>query len=249
MGESIGAVVESAKNLVSPDKITEMVGGLAGNLFGLSPELLALYQEHTVPCLLVAVCLFTLLAFEGYKIFKLLMFVGSSIVFGIGGYWYIAPLIPADFKSMLPNIVNFDALIAILFGLLALFLTKCAYNFMIMVLGGAIGYYIGSTYVFSVLIDYFNTLEFLNNDIVMHVVGGICAAIFVLLFVLLLKHVYILLTSFGGMICAALLTQQMIMPNGDQNIMICCVILGISIAIFAVVRQYREEEKSLEIVF
>ena len=144
MGESFSAITQSAAELFN----FENISGLFATLINMLPApVLALYAEHTVPFLLVAICLLVLLAFEGYRIFKMLMFVGSAAVFGIGGYWYIAPLIPESAKAL--DLLNMDALIAVLCALLALFLTKCAYSFMIMLLGGAIGYYIGSTYVFD----------------------------------------------------------------------------------------------------
>ena len=60
---------------------------------------------------------------------------------------------------------------------------------------------------------------------------------------------YIIGTSFGGNIIAALLVQFAIIPAGDETLKISFIVLGIALGIFAVVRQYREEEKAMEIIF
>ena len=62
------------------------------------------------------------------------------------------------------------------------------------------------------------------------------------------EHVFMVMTSFGCLIDAALLLQTLLVPNADWNIKICFVIVAVAIAIFALVRQYKEEEKASEIL-
>ena len=246
MGESLNAALETAKSFLQFDAIMAKISDLV-NL--LPAPILELYQTHTVICLMAVACLLALLAFEGYKIFKMLLYVGGALGFGVVGFWYIAPFIPENIKAMVPAVVEVNVLVAILCALLAVFLCKCAYTLMIMLLGGIVGYLVGSTFVYTLLVNHFNTLEFLQMDMVKHIVGGAIAAVAVLLFILLFKHVYIIGTSFGGSIGAALVVQSILLPEADNNMKICFVVLAVALGVFAVSHQYQEEEKAMEIVF
>lgn len=246
MGESLNNALETAKNFLQLDaisgKLTELV-----NL--LPAPILELYKTHTVIFMMVAACLLVLLAFEGYKIFKMLLFAGSAIGFGVVGFWYLAPIIPESIKAYVPAIVEVDVLVAIALALIAIFLCKVAQPLMIMILGGLTGYLAGSTLVYNLLVNQFNTLEFLKIDVVKHIVGGAIAAVMVLIFLLFFKHLYIVGTSFGGVIAAALMIQSILLPAADDSMKICFIILAIALGVFALVRQYTEEEKAMELVF
>ena len=246
MGESLNNALETAKNFLHLDaisgKLTELV-----NL--LPAPILELYKTHTVIFMMVVACLLVLLAFEGYKIFKMLLFAGSAIGFGVVGFWYLAPIIPESIKAYVPAIVEVDVLVAIALALLAIFLCKVAQPLMIMILGGLTGYLAGSTLVYNLLVNQFNTLEFLKIDVVKHIVGGAIAAVMVLIFLLFFKHLYIVGTSFGGVIAAALMIQSILLPAADDSMKICFIILAIALGVFALVRQYTEEEKAMELVF
>ncbi len=246
MGESLNTALETAKNFLKLDAIT----GKFGELVNLLPApILELYQTHTVIFMMVAACLLVLLAFEGYKIFKMLLFAGSAIGFGIIGFWYLAPVIPADIKAYVPAIVEVDVLVAILLALIAIFLCKVAQPLMIMILGGLTGYLVGSTLVYTLLVNHFNTLDFLKMDAVKHIVGGAIASVMVLIFLLFFKHIYIVGTSFGGVIAAGLMVQSILLPAADDSMKICFIILAVALGIFALCRQYTEEEKAMELVF
>ena len=246
MGESLNNALETAKNFLKLDAIT----GKFGELVNLLPApILELYQTHTVVFMMVAACLLVLLAFEGYKIFKMLLFAGSAIGFGVIGFWYLAPIIPADIKALVPAIVEVDVLIAIVLALLALFLCKVAQPLMIMILGGITGYFVGSTLVYTLLVAHFDTLDFLKMDTVKYIVGAAIASVMVLIFLLFFKHIYIVGTSFGGVIAAALMVQSILLPAADDSMKICFVILAVALGIFALCRQYQEEEKAMELVF
>ena len=149
---------------------------------------------------------------------------------------------------MVPSIIDFSALVAVICAVIAIFLTRFAYDFMIAILGGAAGYFLGSMLIYNILVGYFDTLNFLKSPYVSYIVGGIFAAIFGILFITLFKHVFMILTSFGCMIDAALLLQVLLVPNADWNVKICFILVGVAVAIFAIVRQYKEEEKAMEIV-
>lgn len=246
MGESLINALEVAKNVLHldaiPGKLTELVNMLPA-------PILEFYNNHSVIFFMVVAAFLALLAFEGYKIFKMLLFTGSAIGFGILGYWYVAPMVPETIKAYIPEIVEVNVLIAVALAFVGLFLCKVAQPFMIMILGGITGYLMGSTFVYALVVDYFNTLDFLKADAVKHIVGGAIAALMVLIFLLFFKHLYIVITSFGGTIGAALILQSIVLPAADDSMKICFVILAIALGIFALTRQYQEEEKAMELVF
>jgi hypothetical protein len=246
MGESLTNMLGSLTAGISLDSLLASASGL----IDLLPDPVKdLYTANKTTCLLALACLLALFAFEGYKIFKMLLFAGSAFGFAYIGLNFIAPVIPAEVRTMIPDIVEFDVLVAVICALLAVFICKCAYTLMIMILGGVTGYLVGANLVYPVLIDYFNTLEFLRMDAVKHIVGGAIAAVMVLLFILFFKNVYIVGTSFGGAIASALVVQSTLIPTADDSVKICFILVGLALGIFAVVRQYREEEKAMEIVF
>lgn len=247
------------------DKITEMLSGLApeaseggtdiigmltAKIFALlPPEALAFYQANRMVCLLGCICVLMVLAVQGYKLFKMLMYAGSAYAFAYLGMMYLAPKLPASVTSLIPEGVQADAVVAILCALIAVFLTRCAYNFMIMLLGGVAGYFLGAKVVYGMLIQHFHTLEFLQHEVVKHVVGGALAVVLAILFILLFKHLFMVIASFGGSVAAALVLQSLVMPAGDMTIKIAFAVLGFALGIFCIVHQYKQEEKDMEIVF
>ena len=56
-------------------------------------------------------------------------------------------------------------------------------------------------------------------------------------------------SSFGGSIGAALALQAVVMPAGGKTIQIAFAVLGAAFGIYCIVRQYKQEEKDLEIVY
>ena len=245
MGDKAIALFESWFGSISVESLTAPIYDLIAKI---PPEVIAVYNNYKTVIILASICLLALFAFEGYKLFRMAIYAGSAFGFAYVGYMYLAPALHASVAEYIPNIINFNAIVALLCAVIAIFLTRFAYNFMIMLIGGASGYLLGSMVVYTILVHYFNTLDFLRADYVKHIVGGIFAAIFGILFILLFKHVFMVMTSFGCLIDAALLLQTLLVPNADWNIKICFVIVAVAIAIFALVRQYKEEEKASEIL-
>lgn len=245
MEEKAMALLENAKNYISIETLTAPLYDLIAMI---PPEVIVIYNNYKTVILMAAICLLALFAFEGYKLFKLVVYAGGAFGFAYIGYNFIAPLIAPSVEGIVPDIININALVAVLCAVVAIFLTRFAYNFVIMLLGGGAGYLLGSVAVYNILLGYFNTLDFLKAGYIKHIVGGIFAAIFGILFILLFKHVFMILTSFGGLIGAALLLQMLLVPSADWKIKICFILVGIAIAVFAVVRQYKEEEKANEIL-
>lgn len=254
MGEIANKMLENATSSFSPDQLIGQIGsyfnGLLDTLVNMIPaEIMAIYNTHTALFLIAAICIVTLIAFEGYKLFKMVIYAGSAFLFGLIGYWYISPELEASIKPMIPDMIDYHVLVAIVCALVAVFLCRCAYNFMIMLLGGVSGFLLGSTVIYNAFVGYFNTLDFLKMDAVKYIIGGVFAVLFSILFILLFKHLFMLITSIGGMISAAVLLKMVLVPDGDETVKLCFIVLGFAVGILAVVNQYKEEEKAMEIVF
>ncbi len=231
-----------------PENIISMLSADQSASFSAENIISELTKDPTV-MLLIGACLLTLLAFEGYRLFKMIVYIGSAFLFGYIGYTQLAPALAPQLESVIPEMINLNGLVAIVCALLAVFLARCAYQFMILLLGAASGYLVGTVFVYQFIVGYFSTLDFLKTEIASYIIGGVIASIFAILFVLIFKHIFMIATAFGGMVGAALLVQEILVPGDDQTIMICFVVLGVAVGVFAVVHQYREEEKSMEIVF
>ncbi len=246
MGERVNSILESAKNVLMIDQISEKLLGLQAYI----PDfILNFIAQYKVLCYIVAIALLVLLAFEGYRLFKMALYVVSAIGFGVVGYAFIGPFIVKYTQASTLEIVSTQVLVGLVCALLAIFLTRCAYNFMILMLGCGCGFAFGYFFVSLVLAKFFNTLEFLQTDIVKIIIGVLFAAISGLLFILMFRHVFIIGSGFGCSVLAAILLRQILVPECDSNVKICFIVLGAALSIFAIVYQYKEEEKALEIVF
>ena len=245
MGDNANAMVQSVIGSISVDSIMAPINGLVNMIPG---DIINIFETYKIYCTLAAVCLLVLFAFEGYKLFKMLVYAGGAFTFALLGYMVIGPLVSENLGITIAENVDLNAIIAIACALIAIFLTRFAYEFMIMCLGGVSGYFLGSILIYSILVNYFNTLDFLKADYVKHIVGGIFAAVLGILFILIFKHVFMVGTSFLCLMEASLLIQSLLMPDADLNTRFCFILVGIAAGIFAVVHQYKEEEKAMEIV-
>lgn len=242
MGEA-AAIFEKIKDVLLVDKV---IGKLTGYIDKIPANVKDFYYAHRVACLIVAVCLLVLVAFEGYKIFKMAMYAVGASGFAIAGYYFLAPLVEPTITSaiQLPEFIDVAALIAVILALVAVFINRFAHGLMLMILGGAFGYLVGSVYVWRVLRDYFTTLEFVKNDTTKYIVGGVFAAIFVILFILLFKHVFIVGSSVGCLAAAGWLLQKLIVPGAEKEMVFCFILVGAALGILATVYQYKQEEKN-----
>ena len=244
MGDA--TMLENVKDILMIDKIINKLHGLRSYIPGFVKDF---YAQHRIFCYLLAIAGLLLIAFEGYKLFKMALYAGGATAFAALGYLYLAPLVADYTKGMIPEIVNTYVLVAVICGLVAVFLTKFAFNFMIMILGGGCGFLFGYMYVWRVLTAYFNTLEFLKLFPARCIIGGVFAAIAGLLFILIFKHVFMVGSGLGSAVFASILLRKVLVPGGDDNVKICFVVFGAILAIFAIIHQYKEEEKSQEFYF
>ncbi|MBQ8302859.1 MAG: hypothetical protein IJX97_04875 [Clostridia bacterium] len=243
---NVTAVWEQVKDVLLIDKVVNRLT----QYWNMIPEwVFDFYYEHRLACLVVAICALCVIAFEGYKLFKMFMYILGPATFAICGYMWLAPIASQYAVGVIPDFIRVDALVAVVCALLAVFLTRCAHTLMIMILGGVTGYFFGYIYAWRVIRDFFNTLQFLKDPVARYIISGVCAAVFVLLFILMFKHVFMVGSAFGCLAFAGLLLQKLVVPCADDMMKWCFIICGAVIGGFAVVHQYKEEEKSLEIVF
>jgi hypothetical protein len=209
--------------------------------------IMELYEKHNVIFMLAVACLLIMLAFEGYKIFKSLLYVIGAVGFGVAGYWYIAPKVPESISNMIPDTMESSVVVAIVCALVAVFICKFAYTAMLAILGGVSGYLLGSMYVFTVLTTAFSSLDSLiNNNTFKTIVGGVFAAIFIPLFILIFKHLFIVGTSAVCSIGATVVLQKILVPGASEEIKTTFLLVGVVLAIITIIRQYKEESKSVE---
>ena len=246
MGVDTKALLETAKSWFSEEKLMGLINGLIDKI---PANIMAIYNSHKALCLFGAVCLLILIAFEGYRIVKMLVTAGSAFAFGYVGLTYLTQYVPESIKSKVPDIVEFEALVAIACALVAVFLCGFAFNLVIAIIGGAAGYFVGVTYLFPMVIGYFHTLDFLQTVEVKYAFGGVLAVLGALFLTALFKGLFMVGTAFGCSIGAAVLLQMFLAPSADESLKLSFIVLGVALGIFAMMRQHKEERRALEIIF
>ena len=245
-GLNATGILEKIKDVLLVGKVIDKAKDLWGMI---PPQVFELYAKFRVPALIVAICLLVLLAFEGHKLFKMALYVLIPTGCAVVGMKYLAPFLSGYLAHYVPEFINFDAVVGIALALVGLFIARCAYNFIIMFLGGAFGFLGGYVYGWRVLKCFFSSLDFLDTKGARLIIAGVCAAVCVLFFILLFKHLLIAATSFGCMVAAGIFLQKLACPGADDQLKMCFILVGCAVAVFAIVHQYKEEEKSFEILF
>ena len=232
---------------VSFDQIISHLGayfnGLIAKLVAMVPEqIMAVYNQHKILVLLAIICILGIVAFEGYRLFRMLVYAGSAFLFSLVGYWYIAPMLAEKIQPMVPEMMDYSVAVAVICAIVSILLCTFAFRLVIFIFGGAAGYILGSSYVYGFMLSYFSSLEFLKAESVKHIVGGIIAVITAIVFALMLKSLFRLATSFGGSIGAAVILQSILVPGADGVIKISFIILGVAVALLAIAIQHKQEE-------
>ena len=241
---SAGAALESAKEWFTLDNLTGFANGLVEKI---PADLMAFFNAHKSLCMLAAVCLLALIAFEGYKILRMAVFGGGAFLFGYIGFVYLAPFVPESVANMLPDVVDLNALCAVACAVVAVLLASFAYNFTIMILGGIGGYFLGSMFLYGLLVNYFNTLDFLYDPKAEIIVGCVVGAVVALLLVLVFKPLFMVVTTFGALSGAAVILQMLVAPEADESLRLSFIVLGLTAGIFAMIRQRNDEKFALSI--
>ena len=199
-------------------------------------------------CILtIAVCA-AVVAFNGYKLFKMGLYVIAPLACACVVNHYSDKILPYV-QSYVPEYIDTLAVLMIVAGIVAIVLSRFARGFVVMVIGGAAGYLIGTKFVAGLVAGYFPTLTFLLHDIAVTTFGVICALIVAILFKLLFLHGFIIGTGIGGMACCGLLLGLAVMPGAGKEILLGFIAVGALAGIFAVIHQYNDEEKANDIFY
>lgn len=208
-------------------------------------------NSMSFPVATVVIGLLVLLAVQGYKIFKSVIYVISAVGLAFVGHAYIAPKLSGFITPHVPESISLDVDVAIAFllAMVGVLLAHVAYNFMVFCIGGGVGFLVGYFYVAGLLANHFTNLAFLSHKYVVIAVGVVCAIMVAILFLLAFKHLYIIGTSIGCMGLSGLILCKTLMP-GEGHV-VAAVFIGFAavIGIFMMRHQYIEEEKTHEFHF
>ena len=245
----ISAILDKVKDVLMVGQVIDKLQGYWEKFNG-AFNIMDKYAEYKSYILIVAICLLALIGFEGYKLFKMALRVLIPAGMACAGYLWIAPYVVEHYPAI-PGyeFIDIKALVAVVLALVGLLLVSVAYNFTVMIIGGACGYGFGYLYAWKVICNFFDSLEFLQKEMVGYIIGGVCAAVCILVFILIFKHMVIIGTSLGGLALAGVLLQKLAVPAADNQMKLCFALVGVAAGIIAAARQYKEDEKSFEFLF
>ena len=208
-------------------------------------------DNSSFPVAVVTIALLVLLAVQGYKIFKSLIYVVAAVGLGFVGHFYLAPSIVKLVGSKIPaNIpLNVSVAVAFICAMVGVLLAHVAHKFIIFCMGGAAGYCVGFFWVAGLLANHFTNLKFLGTRLAYIAVGCVCALILAIFFLLAFKYIYIFVSSIGFMGLAGYILSRQILPGSSYVVSICFATVGIIIGIFMMIHQFDEDEKSEEFKF
>ena len=189
-----------------------------------------------------------IVGFAGYKLFKIGLYGVGAVGLAYGAK-YLAPFVVGYYQSFLPMGIDGTVALMVVAAIIGAVLARFNRKFLVLCLGGGLGYLIGSGFVAGEVAKYFNTLEFLKGDIASIAFGVVCAAICGILFLLIFQHAWIILTSIGGMATAGLLTGMLLMPNAGKMMWLYFVAAGGVVGIIAMIHQYQTEARENDIFY
>ena len=235
------------------DKILTFLKGILGTVKGMIPDfVIDLYNDYKTPIFIVLIALLVLLSLEGYKIFKGALYIIVPGGLAFAAFKFLAGFVVSNLGDKLPALpygITYEVIIAVVAAIIGAVLVKFAYKTTIMLLGAAVGFVIGYLGVSSIFISVFHTLEFLKTRHAKAIIGFIIAAIVGIFFILLFKHMFIVLSSLGCMGAAGFLLGMLVMPSAPLLYKLAVAGLGAVIGIYSIVHQYNEEQRSQDIRF
>ncbi len=198
----------------------------------------ALYTVLTLAVLLVVVPVFMVMAFFGFKMFKLETFL-YGIVFGyvIGeslATTFLTDLISWDYTHVVAGIV-----FAIIGGLVSIFI----YKFSIFLTGFGHGYVIGGSIASSIL--YITNSDADTRELVTIILSTVIGAVCGFFFLKYYKQIIIVATSFAYPFISLLCVDLVISINNPEIMalgMVVSLILGAVLGIVAMRWQFKDTE-------
>lgn len=186
------------------------------------------------PVIFAIVISLIILAFYGYRLWTYEIKIIVAVVLGVVGYTLSSTYIPLE---SMPAGINLPAIIGFACAILGAVIAKFLFKLSIFASGAFLGFSLGSVVFYPLLLGILTDVAFMYEPYMIYVVGGVIALLLGILFVTLFKHVYIIITSLGGMITAGFLVGTLIMPS-NAGIFVG-VILGIVMGIVAMTKQYK----------
>lgn len=186
------------------------------------------------PVIFALVISLIILAFYGYRLWNYEVKIIVAIVLGVVGYTLSSTYIPLE---SMPAGINLPAIIGFVCAILGAVIAKFLFKLSIFVSGAFLGFMLGSAVFYPLLLGILTDMPFMYEPYMIYVVGGVIALLLGILFVTLFKHVYIIISSLGGMITAGYLVGVLIMPSTTG--IFVGVILGIVMGIVAMTKQYK----------
>ena len=233
--------VANVRRLGFPKTLPDIWNFIKGVLLEVIPNLSIIY-------IIMFAAAAAVFAFAGYKLFKMGLYGVGAVAFAYFAR-SVAPIIEPYTQGIIPEYIDFTALVMCVFALAAVIFTRVSRKFMVLLLGGFTGYLIGTKWIYPIVIGYFNTLDFLMNDIAKTILGAICAAIIGILCMLLIHHLWIFASSLGGMAVCGLLVGIAVMPGAGLNTWMYFVLGGLAAGIVSIVYQYQQEERLNDIFY
>ena len=189
------------------------------------------------PMVLSVALALVLVAIYSYRIFRLELSVSGAVGCGALGYIFLAPFL----LDKLPTVewIDLAAVIGVVCAILGWVLIYALHKVSLFLCGAAIGFYAG-IFVASFLALNFTDVALLQNEVFFYVVCGICALACGIIFVFLFKLLYILITSFGGMIGACYLISLSVFNEMNPPILYGTLAVGAVLGIIASVVQFKK---------
>ncbi len=233
-------------------EILNSMKGILDKVVGMIPApIISIFESYKIPAFIVLIALCVLMSLEGYKIFKGVLYVAVPSALAFVGYKFVAGFVLSKVGGMLPASLglSYEAIIAFLFAIIGVFFVKFAYKFTIMMLGGALGFAIGYFAVANLIAQFFPTLTFLTSMPAKLIISLLCAGIMGIFFILLFKHLFILISALGFMALAGFLTVMLVMPSAPLLYKLVGAALGLIVGIYSTIHQYNEEQRAVDIRF
>ena len=198
-----------------------------------------LINAYVFAFVLSSVVLLFILAFWGYKLLKACLAIAGAATFGIIGNTYLAPLLVPYTENSVPAWINVSGIIGMVLAAIGALLMVKLFKLGIFAEGAALGYVLGSTAT-GIILTYVPNLEgFLSTPVGSIVVSCVLALILGVLFVLLFKHIFILVTSVGGLCAAGVLIGSCFVFELNPIILTVSAGIGVIVGICAMVYQYK----------
>ena len=193
-----------------------------------------LYATAGFPAVLGIVIALIILAFYGYRLWSFEVKIIVAIALGVVGWSLATAYRPLE---SIPEGINLPVIIGIACAILGAVIAKFLFKLSIFASGAFLGFSLGSVVFYPLLLGILTDVAFMYEPYMIYVVGGVFALLLGIIFVTLFKHVYIIISSLGGMITAGFLVGTLIMPS-NAGIFVG-VALGIVMGIVAMTKQYK----------